>query len=121
MWVQSLGQEDPVEKEMATHSIIPAWEIPWTEEPGDYGGQEVDVIKVTEHLHMCVCACTHTHTHTQLKQVILFEYFFVFWLLLYSFFPLKQNNQFISNSLPFFGLQPSGFCITEIALGKISK
>ena len=33
-WVQSLGQEDPMEKEMATHSSILAWEIPWTEEPG---------------------------------------------------------------------------------------
>ena len=33
-WVQSLGWEDPLEEEMATHSSIPAWEIPWTEEPG---------------------------------------------------------------------------------------
>ena len=33
-WVQSLGQEDPLEKEMATHSSILAWKIPWTEEPG---------------------------------------------------------------------------------------
>ena len=32
--VQSLGQEDPLEKEMATHSSILAWEILWTEEPG---------------------------------------------------------------------------------------
>ena len=32
--VRSLGQEDPLEKEMATYSSIPAWEIPWTEEPG---------------------------------------------------------------------------------------
>ena len=32
--VQSLGQEDPLEKEMATHSSILAWEIPWTEKPG---------------------------------------------------------------------------------------
>ena len=32
--VQSLGQEDPLEKEMATHSSIHAWRIPWTEEPG---------------------------------------------------------------------------------------
>ena len=32
--VQSLGQEDPLEKEMATHSSILAWKIPWTEEPG---------------------------------------------------------------------------------------
>ena len=33
-WVQSLGQEDPLEEEMATHSSVFAWEIPWTEEPG---------------------------------------------------------------------------------------
>ena len=32
--VPSLVQEDPLEKEMATHSSIPAWETPWTEEPG---------------------------------------------------------------------------------------
>ena len=32
-WVQPLGQEDPLEKEMATHSSILAWNIPWTEEP----------------------------------------------------------------------------------------
>ena len=31
LWVQSLGQEDPLGKEMATHSSIVAWEIPWTE------------------------------------------------------------------------------------------
>ena len=34
MWVLSLGWEDPLEKEMATHSSILPWEIPWTEEPG---------------------------------------------------------------------------------------
>ena len=33
-WVLSLGQEDPMEKDMATHSSILAWEIPWTEKPG---------------------------------------------------------------------------------------
>ena len=33
-WVWSLGQEDSLEKEMATHSSILAWRIPWTEEPG---------------------------------------------------------------------------------------
>ena len=32
-WVRSLGREDPLEKEMATHSSILAWRIPWTEEP----------------------------------------------------------------------------------------
>ena len=33
-WVQSLGWEDPLEKEMATHSSVLAWRSPWTEEPG---------------------------------------------------------------------------------------
>ena len=44
-WVQSLGREDPLEKEMATHSGILTWEIPWTEEPGGLqstGPQESD-------------------------------------------------------------------------------
>ena len=34
IWVRSLGREDPLEKEIATHSSILAWRIPWTEEPG---------------------------------------------------------------------------------------
>ena len=34
-WIQSLGREDPLEKEMAIHSSILAWEIPWTEKPGE--------------------------------------------------------------------------------------
>ena len=33
-WAQPLGQEDPLEEEMATHPSILAWRIPWTEEPG---------------------------------------------------------------------------------------
>ena len=35
MWVQPLGQEDPLKNEMATHFSIFAWEIPWTKEPGE--------------------------------------------------------------------------------------
>ena len=45
-WVRFLGREDPLEKEMATHSSIPAWRIPWTEEPGrlqSMGSQESDM------------------------------------------------------------------------------
>ena len=34
-WVQSLGQEDPLEKGMATHSSVLVWRIPWTKEPGE--------------------------------------------------------------------------------------
>jgi len=55
--VRSLGQEHPVEKEMATHSSILAWKIPWTEEPG--GLQSVGLQRVG---HDWVTD-THTHTH----------------------------------------------------------
>ena len=44
-WVQYLGGEDPLEREMAMHSSIFAWEIPWTEEPGELqfmGAKESD-------------------------------------------------------------------------------
>ena len=44
-WVPSLGQKDPLEEEMATHSSILAWEIPWMEEPGSRqsrGRKELD-------------------------------------------------------------------------------
>ena len=40
IWVRSLGQEDPLEKEMATHSSILAWRIPWTEKPGGLQSME---------------------------------------------------------------------------------
>ena len=43
-WVRSLGQEDPLEEEMATHSSVPAWRIPGAEEPGglqSIGSQKV--------------------------------------------------------------------------------
>ena len=45
IWVQSLGQEEPLEKGMATHSSILAWRIPWTKEPVGYhpwGRKELD-------------------------------------------------------------------------------
>ena len=50
--VQSLGWEDPLEKEMATHSSILAWEIPWTEEPGglqSIGHKESDTTEQLRH------------------------------------------------------------------------
>ena len=51
MWVQSLDQEDPLEEEIATHSSILAWRIPWTEEPGrlqSMGHKESDTTEVTK-------------------------------------------------------------------------
>ena len=57
-WVQSLGQEDPLEEEMAFHSSVLAWEIPWTEKPGGPWSTGHKESNMTEHTH------THTHTHT---------------------------------------------------------
>ena len=53
IWLQFLDQEDPLEKEMATHSSILAWEIPWTEDPGglqSMGLQKVGHDLVPEHV-----------------------------------------------------------------------
>ena len=57
MRVQSLGQEDSLEKDMATHSSILAWRIPWTEETGGLlstGLQESDMTEVTARTHNAV-------------------------------------------------------------------
>ena len=51
-WVQSLGQEGPLEKRMATHSSILAWRIPWTEEPvgcSPWGRKELDMTEQLNH------------------------------------------------------------------------
>ena len=51
MWVQFLGQEDPLEEGMATYSSILAWRIPWTEESGglqSIGCKELDMTEATE-------------------------------------------------------------------------
>ena len=50
--VRSLSQEDPLEEEMATHSSILAWEIPWTEEPG--GLQSMGLTKSWTCEHACM-------------------------------------------------------------------
>ena len=51
MQVQSLGQEDPLEKEMATHSSILAWKIPRAEEPGGLQSMESQELDTTERLN----------------------------------------------------------------------
>ena len=58
-WVRSLGWEDPLEKEMATHSSILAWRIPWMEEPG--GLQFMGLQRVG---HNWVTSLTHSLTHS---------------------------------------------------------
>ena len=47
MWVRSLGQEDPLEKEMASHSRVLAWRIPWTEEPSGLQSMESQELDTT--------------------------------------------------------------------------
>ena len=58
MWVRSLGQEDPPEKKMATHSSILVWKIPWTEEPGglqSLGWQKNRTwLSKTTHVYYCI-------------------------------------------------------------------
>ena len=49
--VQPLGQEDPLEKEMATHSSILAWKIPWIQEPGRLQSMGLQDSDTTEQLH----------------------------------------------------------------------
>ena len=61
-WVRSLGWEDPLEKEMATHSSVLAWRIPWTEELGglqSMGRKESDT---TERLHFTIKHVVETHS-----------------------------------------------------------
>ena len=58
MWVQSLGQEDSLEEEMATHSNILFWKIPWTEEPGRLqfmGSQRVLTKQLSSHVLSMYC------------------------------------------------------------------
>ena len=51
MWILPLDQEDLMEEEMATHSIILAWEIPWTEEPGRLQSLEAQRVKLQLSMH----------------------------------------------------------------------
>ena len=53
-WVQSLGWEDPLEEDMATHSSILAWRIPWTEEPVGLQSMGLHRVNVTERLTLSI-------------------------------------------------------------------
>ena len=61
MWVQSLNQEDSLEKEIATHSTIPAWRIPWTEEPG--GLQFMGLQRVGHNGNNLACLFDRSHSN----------------------------------------------------------
>ena len=73
MWVQSLGRDDPLEKEMAMYSTILAWKTPWTEEPGGLGSiglQRVEHNLVAEHIAQ--------HINSEKYCTLTFNYFFLF-------------------------------------------
>ena len=67
-WVQSLDQEDPLEKEMTTHSSILAGKVLWTEEVGysPWGHKETQPKRLSTQ-----CVHTHTHTHIYTHTLIL--------------------------------------------------
>ena len=73
MWVWSLGQEDPLEEEMATHSSTLAWRIPWTEEPG--GLQPMGLQRVNdrayEHISSLKSALLALNIHGRDKNLVL--------------------------------------------------
>ena len=63
-WVLSLGWEDPLEKEMATHSSILAWSIPWTEEPGGLQSMESQRVghnRATSHTYIQLYNCIYIY------------------------------------------------------------
>ena len=79
--VQSLSQEDPLEKGMATHSSILAWRIPWTEEPGELqsrGSQRVGHNRVTHTFTFTFCARSSVldvnHSFVQGIQILNFSF-----------------------------------------------
>ena len=92
-WVYSLGREDPLEKEMATHSCTLAWKIPWTEEPGRFLGEpwglkELDTI---ERLHFL------SFFHLSVCFIYLWFCWFLWWWLLAWF----GNSFFLRRMLAF--------------------
>ena len=62
-WVWSLGWEDPLEKEMVTHSSILAWRIPWMEKPGKLQSMGLQRVR-----HDWATSLTHSFTHSLVAQ-----------------------------------------------------
>ena len=65
-WFRSLGQDEPLEEETASHFSILAWKIPWTEEPGSHSPWGRKKSAMTELTH------THPHTHELIYNVNFF-------------------------------------------------
>ena len=92
LWVQTLGQEDPLEEEMAVHSSILAWEIPWTEEPGrlqSMGSQRVRHDLATEQVHCFYSVITLQMSPSSdffILVIVHFSFLFSIWFFSLYFF-----------------------------------
>ena len=100
-WVGSLGREDPLEEEMATHSSILAWEILCSKEPGSLqsiGLQRAGHAWVTEHAHSKnrVGVSWHLHKNVQLRHHSASD-LFVLWLLAQKTIPMLIYNSLFAN------------------------
>ena len=81
MWIQSLGQEDSLEEEMAIHPSVLAWRIPWTEEPGRL--QSIELHRVWHDWSNLACMCIYIYIYTQsvyVHMMLLPNYFWFFFL-----------------------------------------
>ena len=67
--VQSLGQEDPLEKEIATHSRVLAWRIPWTEEPGWPTVHGLTKSQTLPSMHACMLHASRQSAQTPREDV----------------------------------------------------
>ena len=105
--VQFLGQEDPLEKEMATHSSIPAWRIPWTEEPGGLqstGSQESDTTgRLNHHHHLSICLWIYHHGHE--SEHTCHSKSFPAPLVIYLFCTTSSSSRLLASQLHILNLQ----------------
>ena len=90
-WVQSLGEEEPLEKGMATHSGILAWRIPWREEPGG--------LKSMESPRVGHGWATNTFTFSGIETTFLLVY--IDYRLILNYSQSKSYNRFFPKYLPF--------------------
>ena len=67
--VHSLGWEDPLEKEMATHFNVLAWEILDTEEPGQLQSMGSQNLATSQQQRMCICVCVYIYIYSSIPQI----------------------------------------------------
>ena len=88
-WIWSLGREDLLEKEMATHSSILPWKIPWTKEPGRLQFMGLQTVRHD-----------WTHTHTQVTKLVDFEPPYINFASIRSSLLIHQIHPFIHSTSP---------------------